>query len=70
MTKKTTEQKVVQIKFKEKENGWQKDFDGMGLKTVLKLLLDKYAPKSTEMKRAIKFDQAIIDDLDGNKINY
>ncbi len=56
--------------FKEKENGWQKDFDGMGLKTVLKLLLDKYAPKSTEMQRAIKFDQAIIDDIDGNKLNY
>lgn len=56
--------------FKEKENGWQKDFDGMGLKTVLKLLLDKYAPKSTEMQRAIKFDQAVINDIDGNKLNY
>jgi len=56
--------------YKDKDNGWQKDFDGMGRKTVLKLLLDKYAPKSTEMKRAIKFDQAIIDDIDGNKLNY
>jgi len=56
--------------FTDKNNGWQKDFDGMGKKTVLKLLLDKYAPKSTEMKKAIRFDQAIIDDMDGNNLNY
>jgi recombination protein RecT len=56
--------------FNDKDCGWQKDFDGMGKKTVLKLLLDKYAPKSTEMKKAIRFDQAIIDDMDGNNLNY
>lgn len=56
--------------FTDKNCGWQKDFDGMGKKTVLKLLLDKYAPKSTEMKKAIRFDQAIIDDMDGNNLNY
>jgi recombination protein RecT len=56
--------------FNDKDCGWQKDFDGMGKKTVLKLLLDKYAPKSTEMKKAIRFDQAIIDDIDGNNLNY
>lgn len=56
--------------YKDKESIWQSDFDGAGKKTVLKLLLDKYAPKSTEMQRAIKFDQAIIEDLDGTKLDY
>lgn len=55
---------------KDKEKGWGSDFDGMGLKTVLKLLLDRYAPKSTEMKKAIKFDQAVIEDIRGEKLNY
>jgi recombination protein RecT len=56
--------------FADKDCIWQKDFDGAGKKTALKLLLDKYAPKSTEMKKAIRFDQAIIDDIDGNNLNY
>lgn len=56
--------------FKDKEGGWQKDFEGMGKKTTLKLLLDKYAPKSPEMQRAIAFDQAVINDLGGNSLNY
>lgn len=56
--------------FREKENGWQKDFEGMGKKTALKLLLDKYAPKSREMQRAIQFDQAIINDINGQSLNY
>lgn len=56
--------------FKDKENGWQKDFYGMGRKTVLKLLLDKYAPKSRELQRAIAFDQAVINDIHGQSLNY
>lgn len=40
---------------------WSKDFIGMGKKTVLKLLIDKYAPKSVDMQTAITKDQAIID---------
>lgn len=39
---------------------WKEDFDIMARKTVLKLLLAKYAPKSIEMQRAITFDQAAI----------
>lgn len=39
---------------------WADDFDVMARKTVLKLLLSKYAPKSIEMQRAITFDQARI----------
>lgn len=41
---------------------WKKDFDGMALKTVLKLLLDKYGPKSLTMQKAIASDQGVIDD--------
>lgn len=39
---------------------WKDDFDTMARKTVLKLLLAKYAPKSIDMQRAITFDQATI----------
>ena len=35
-------------------------FDAMAKKTVLKLLLSKYAPLSVEMQTAVKFDQAVI----------
>ncbi|WP_302278379.1 recombinase RecT [Barnesiella intestinihominis] len=39
---------------------WKDDFDTMARKTVLKLLLAKYAPKSIEMQLAITFDQTTI----------
>lgn len=39
---------------------WATDFDSMSKKTVLKLLLGKYAPLSVEMQQAIKFDQSVI----------
>ena len=47
---------------------WTTDFDAMARKTVLKLLLSKYAPLSVEMrgveqlKEAIRVDQAVIDE--------
>ena len=41
---------------------WTTDFDAMAKKTVLKLLLSKYAPLSVEMQTAIQNDQAVIDD--------
>lgn len=49
---------------------WQDDFIGMGKKTILKLLIDKFAPKSVEMQKAIKTDQSILGDYEGNKLNY
>ena len=39
---------------------WTTDFDAMARKTVIKLLLSKYAPLSVEMQGAIVSDQAIL----------
>lgn len=39
---------------------WETDFDLMAQKTVLKQLLSKFAPLSTEMQTAMDNDQAII----------
>ena len=41
---------------------WKDEFDAMARKTVVKLLLSKYAPLSVEMQGAIISDQSIIDD--------
>ena len=53
---------------------WKESFDSMGLKTVLKKLLTKWAPKSIEIQKAALFDQAIVDgnvaDLESAKPNY
>lgn len=47
---------------------WVDDFDAMAKKTVLKLLLSKYAPMSTAMQTAIQSDQAVI--MPENGIDY
>lgn len=44
---------------------WATDFEAMASKTVLKLLLAKYAPLSVEMQNAVKIDQAVIRDAQG-----
>ena len=41
---------------------WTTDFDAMAKKTVLKLLLSKFAPLSVEMQTAIQNDQIVVDD--------
>jgi recombination protein RecT len=41
---------------------WKDDFEKMGLKTMVKHILSKWAPLSTEMKEAIIFDQSVIKD--------
>lgn len=46
---------------------WTTDFDGMARKTVMKLLLSKYAPLSLEMQTAQAYDQAVIDENDNIK---
>lgn len=53
---------------------WKDSFDSMALKTVLKKLLTKWAPKSIEIQKAALFDQAVVDgnveDIDSAKITY
>jgi recombination protein RecT len=49
---------------------WKDDFDSMALKTVLKLLLSKFAPLSIEMQRAVMSDQAIINDVETQDVTY
>jgi recombination protein RecT len=49
---------------------WKDEFDAMAMKTVLKLLLSKYAPLSTEMQRAVIADQSVIRDNDTLDVDY
>lgn len=44
---------------------WTTEFDLMAKKTVLKLLLGRYAPLSVEMQQAVKYDQSVIRDASG-----
>lgn len=41
---------------------WTTDFDAMAKKTVIKLLLSKYAPLSVQMQDAVRTDQAVFDE--------
>lgn len=43
-----------------KNGPWQSDFDAMARKTVIKDLLSKWGPLSTEIMEAIKFDNSVI----------
>lgn len=43
---------------KEGKGLWVDDFEAMARKTVLKLLLSRYAPLSTELQKAVEFDQS------------
>lgn len=56
--------KTYSSKFESTRNSskWATDFDAMAKKTVIKLLLSKYAPLSVQMQEAVKTDQAIFDD--------
>lgn len=58
--------------FKKNFGLWQTDFDSMAKKTVLKLLLSKYAPMDIEgMDKAIETDQAAFNNIDEiSEINY
>lgn len=56
--------------FKKGKGQWKDNFDGMALKTVIKLNLSKYAPLSVDMQRAITFDQSIVKDVDTQDVTY
>lgn len=49
---------------------WKNSFDQMACKTVLKLLLNRYAPLSVELQKAVLADQAIINDVANEKYEY
>jgi len=49
---------------------WKDDFDSMARKTVLKLLLSKFAPLSVEMQKAVIADQAVIRDVETIDVEY
>lgn len=49
---------------------WKDDFDAMAIKTVLKLMLSKFAPLSIEMQKAVTIDQGVIKDETGDNIEY
>lgn len=49
---------------------WNTDFDAMAQKTVLKLLLAKFAPLSIEMQKAVIADQGKINDIETNDVEY
>lgn len=50
--------------FKKGFGVWVDDFDAMAKKTVIKLLISRYAPMSVEMTRATISDQAVLRDID------
>lgn len=47
---------------------WQTDFDSMAKKVVLKDLLSKWGPLTTEMQEAITYDQAVIREENGQEV--
>lgn len=49
---------------------WKDEFDSMAIKTVIKLLLSKFAPLSIDMQRAVIVDQAVINDSDTTDVTY
>jgi len=46
---------------------WKEDYNSMAKKTVIKMLLSKYAPMTTQMQTATLADQAVIE---GEKYKY
>lgn len=51
---------------------WSSDFDAMATKTVLKLLLSKYAPMSImpQMQTAVSADQSVVRDESMENFEY
>lgn len=56
--------------YKKGKGLWEDKFDSMAIKTVLKLLLSKFAPLSIEMQTAILTDQAVVNDWNALDLDY
>lgn len=56
--------------FKKNTGIWQDNFEAMALKTVIKLLLSKFAPLSIEMQRAVVSDQSVVRDYETLEVEY
>lgn len=56
--------------FKKGYGLWKDDFESMATKTVIKLLLSKFAPLSVDMQRAVITDQALVNDADTVDVTY
>ena len=49
---------------------WNTDFEGMANKTVIKLLLSKFAPLSVDMQNAVIIDQGVINNHETIDVTY
>lgn len=49
---------------------WFRDRERMSLKTVLKSLLKTWGPKSIQMQKALKVDEAAVIDVDSEQVEY
>ena len=56
--------------FKQGYGVWTDNYEGMALKTVIKLLLSKQAPLSIEMQKAVMSDQSVIKDITNDNYDY
>lgn len=61
----TAHAKLYSKSFQQGYGKWNDDFDSMARKTVIKLLLSKWGPQSTEMQKAFRADQAASAEDDG-----
>jgi recombination protein RecT len=58
------------LKDKKTNSNWSKNFDSMALKTLIKLLLSKFAPLSVEMQSAFQADQSVVKDVEAQEFDY
>ena len=57
--------------YKKYQSGlWKDKFDEMATKTVIKLLLSKFAPLSVEMQKAVIADQGVLQDENFDQVDY
>jgi recombination protein RecT len=70
MTKKELEQHGRKYSKKFAGGVWETEFDAMAKKTVIKLLLSRYAPLSIEMQTAITTDQSVVNDFETSDVTY